>query len=119
MNPHYMSPAQLKHALELVEYRHPSVNWQLFTHPFEGFNNVCLRITFTVPNSYKQGEAQQQGVNVPVPPIVSRDHFNDWLKWRLQTIANHEVNELFWHRDGEKPILDPHSESYWEIGELL
>lgn len=113
----YVEPQELKQFLESVEYRHPNVAMALFWHPFEGYRNICLAIGFTCPNSYKQGEIQKQNVNVPVPPIVSQKHFNDWLKWRLQTISNHELNELFWVNG--KIAVDPHSESYWEMGHYL
>lgn len=109
----YLSPVELYGELRRIDYRHPGVDITMFSHPYEGFQHVCLAIEFTVPNSYKQGEQQTQCVNVPVPPIVSAEHFQDWLKWRLVTIALHEVNELFW-LDGSI-MLDPHSENYWKL----
>ena len=110
----YVGPQEMKEFLERVDYRHPSFDMALFVHPDEG---VCLAISFTVPDAYKYGEPQTQRVNVPVPPITSREHFYDWLKWRMKTVALHEVNEMFWV-DG-KPLLDPHSETYWNEGHYL
>src|SRR4051812_22267424 len=109
----YLMPQEIARELEHMEYRFPGMNMALFQHPFEGFHNVCLAVEFSVPNSYKQGEQQKQCVNVPVPPIVSADHFHDWLLWRLQTIALHETCEMYW-RDG-KLMYDPHSEKYWSM----
>lgn len=116
-DPIYASPDDLRQWLEQVEYRHPEVTWELFLHPYEGYNNACLAIRFTVPNAYKREATQTQRVVVPVPPILHRGHFMDWLKWRLKTIALHELNEMFWV-DG-KPLLDPHTEEYWNEGETL
>lgn len=108
----YLTPQEIRGCLSAVNYWHPDMIIDLFMHRYEGYGRVCLAITFTVPNSYKQGERQTQCVNVPVPPICNPEHFYDWLKWRLETIALHEVNEMFWV-DG-LVHLDPHSESYWE-----
>jgi hypothetical protein len=109
----YLTPAELHAALQSMEYRHPDIVINMFIHPYEGYRNVCVSISFEVPDSYKQGEQQRQCVNVPVPPIVSVEHFHDWLKWRLETIALHEVNEMYWVH-GEI-LLDPHSETYWKL----
>jgi hypothetical protein len=113
----YATPEELRRWFSEVEYRHPNVAMALFLHPYEGFGNVCLAISFVVPDAYKKGEVQKQNVNVPIPPITSKHHFYDWLKWRLETIALHELNELFWV-EGEIQ-LDPHSGKYWEIGYYL
>jgi hypothetical protein len=109
----YLSPAELYDELLRIDYRHPNVNISMFTHPYEGFQHVCVAVIFTAPNAYSPGEAQTQCVNIPVPPIVSAEHFQDWLKWRIQTIANHELNELFW-LDGSI-MIDPHSDAYWKL----
>lgn len=114
MSGSYLSPEQLEAELSRVRLRHPAVSVRIFRHPFEGYRNVCLAIIFTVPNSYRPGEDQTQCVNVPVPPIVSPDHFHDWLLWRIQTIALHETCEMYW-LDGA-PMFDPHSEAYWQLG---
>jgi hypothetical protein len=118
MSTKYLTPQQINHELERMKYRHPAVVMAPFIHPFEGFQNVCLAIEFTVPNAYKQGEQQKQCVNVPVPPIVSAEHFHDWLLWRMQTIVLHETCEMYW-LDGKAPMYDPHSETYWKMGYYL
>lgn len=106
----YLTPLQIAVILRDVSYK-PGFMFSTFTHPVEGF---CLTIEFTVPNSYRQGERQTQRVNVPVPPIVSAEHFHDWLNWRLDRIDDHERVE-FYKVSGEMRC-DPHSESYWELG---
>jgi hypothetical protein len=111
----YLSPSQCHAALNSIEYRHPGVNIEMFWHPYEGYQGCCIAITFAVPNSYKQGEQQTQRVNVPVPPIVSVVHFLDWLRWRLSTIALHEVNEMLWVTGENTPRVDPHSAEYWDL----
>lgn len=64
-----------------------------------------IGIEFTVKDSRGPGD-QTQRVWTFVPPFRHESDFYDWLKWRLQRIAIHEVNEFLtvkgslWH--------DPH-----------
>lgn len=106
---YYLSPPLLTALLAEVEYK-PGFSFEAFTHPVEGF---CIAIGFTVPNSYHQGEQQTQRVNVPVPPIVSAEHFHDWLDWRLDRIDAHERVEFYRVRGEVR--RDPHTEGYWAL----
>lgn len=109
----YLSHAQLLGALSMVDIRIPGMSVELFRHPIEGFQNCCLAITFTVVDAYNTDERQTQRVNVPIPPLVSHEHFIDWLHWRLSTIAVHEVSEMLWY--DRYPAYDPHSPDYWDL----
>lgn len=106
----YLSSLAIAQEVARVDLRWPGAELSCFIHPYEG---VCLRIVFGVPNAYRDTEEQDQGVNVPVPPLVSVDHFHDWLRWRLGLMAQHEVSEMYW-LDGA-PMNDPHSKHYWEL----
>ena len=108
----YLGFDDIVRCLSHVQYRQPGYTLELYRHPFEGFRNLVLDITFTVPDAYNDG-IQQQVVHVPLPPLVSAQHFYDWLRWRLGVIAQHEVSEMLWMDD--KPINDPHSDEYWAL----
>ena len=69
-----------------------------------------LDISFTVVDADDINSFQEQCVKSYIPPFEHAYQFLDWLRWRLNRIAIHEVSEFF-RFNGEK-IFDPHAESY-------
>lgn len=104
----YLDPLTMATEVRKVT-RKPGEAFSCYVHPLEGF---CVRVEFTVPDSYHHGRMQTQGVNIPVPPIVSVEHFHDWLEWRMRIIDAHEHAE-FYKVDGVMRH-DPHSDAYWK-----
>jgi hypothetical protein len=109
----YMTPDQIIQELRCVTYK-PGWEFTWHTHPFDG---LTLRITFSAPNVYRvslgadeTGDMQEQGINVPIPPLMSRAQFHDWLMWRLKIIELHELQEFYWVND--KIYRDPHNPDY-------
>lgn len=109
----YLSSIAIATEVGKIDYR-PGYVFTVFRHPFEG---LCVRVELSVPNAYcKTGggsEEQDQGLNIPVPPIVSAEHFHDFMKWRLGRFELHELNEFYWV-DGHV-LHDPHSSGYWKL----
>jgi hypothetical protein len=68
---------------------------------------VRLDITFAVPDADGPGTSQTQCVRTLVPPFRADGDFYNWLRWRLERIALHEVREFF-QVDGVK-VFDPHA----------
>lgn len=109
----YMNTVAIAAALYCFDYRDPDVSIEFFKHPYEGYGGACLAIVLAVPDAYHPEKMQQQRINVPVPPMVSPEHFYDWLLWRLMTVAKHEVNEFAWVSGA--PRHDPHADGYWNL----
>jgi hypothetical protein len=107
----YLSSIAIVAEIATIQIRWPGAQLSCFTHPFEG---LCVRLEFSVPNAYAcDGVVQDQGVNIPVPPIVSVEHLHDWLQWRLGIMALHELNEFYWVNGS--PRFDPHRKEYWKL----
>lgn len=106
---HYLSSIAIACEVRKINYR-PGYRFTVFRHPFEG---LCVRVELSTINAYRKTEMQDQVLNIPVPPIVSAEHFHDFMKWRLARFELHELNE-FYFVDGHV-LHDPHSEEYWEL----
>lgn len=103
----YLTAREITELSTTVTYK-PGFQFTIMRHPIEG---LCLRIVFNVPDAYRPGEQQTQGVNAPIPPLYDARHFHDWLLWRLRIIELHELCE-FYRVNGEL-LYDPHSLDYW------
>lgn len=59
-----------------------------------------------VPDSRKAGRTVDLGIESYLPPFRDVEAFLDWLLWRLQRIASHEVREFLYYRGAH--VSDPH-----------
>lgn len=94
--------------LNRIEYW-PGFKFTLYEHD-EG---PVLSIEFSVPDSRKPGEIQDQLVWTFIPPCETDKQFFRWLKWRLDRIAIHEVGEAL-VIDGKLPF-DPHQPLEYQV----
>ena len=81
----------------------PGVEFDAEQDPHEG---LLLFIAYTMPNAVHPDEAIDLRIKTFVPPCKTVAAFLDWLTWRLERIASHEVRE--WLRFGDIQVNDPH-----------
>lgn len=84
--------------------------WEMSVHdtPFQG---LYLRVRATVPNSYEpDGEWVTLDIKSQLPPFATDGDFRQWLRWRLEVIAVHEVHEWLRDRETGAALFDPHAE---------
>lgn len=82
----------------------PGWLFTLYQHPHEG---IWLAITFEAVDSNDWSKTVTNCVRTPVPPMPHARYFYEWLVWRLERIAIHEVCE-FARVDGVM-LHDPHA----------
>jgi predicted metal-dependent enzyme (double-stranded beta helix superfamily) len=100
----YLDADMLQLCLNAVEYK-PGWRFTIHQHKWEG---LCVDIAVSLPNGYRPDQEVDVNIRVPVPPIVSPEHFHDWLMWRLARVEMHEMRE-FYHVNGTIRD-DPHAE---------
>lgn len=64
-------------------------------------------IRASVPDAYHPDEVTVLDVHSKLPPQFTAAQFDEWILWRLERIASHEVRE--WLRRDGAPIFDPHA----------
>jgi hypothetical protein len=101
-----LTTGQIATALGELVYR-PGWTMRVYESQFQG-----LYISFTMieEDSYNPGERITLNIKSPVPPMVDKQAFREWLRWRLEGIACHEVHEWLRFRDSGKAVFDPHAE---------
>lgn len=100
----YLTAADLRAALAAVTYRD---GWS-FTLAESRHEGPLLRITVAgEPDSRHPGATVDLGIDTYVPPFRDVPAFLDWLLWRLQRVASHEVREFLCYRGAL--ISDPHA----------
>ncbi len=95
--------AEVRDIVARFTYR---AGWRLETYedPHEG---LAIAITTEVEDAYHPGHTIVLDIHSYMPPMRDRQAVLDWLLWRLERIASHEVRE-FAHFDGQL-IADPHA----------
>lgn len=106
--PDHAQPSRLEHLRSLfvgVTYR-PGWRFEVYEDAYEGPH---LRIRTDVEDAFHPGTMVELRIESPLPPnLRTADDVDEWVLWRLERIASHEVREWL-RRDGVQ-VSNPHEE---------
>ncbi len=95
--------AEVGEVVAQVTYR-PGWRLETYEDPHEG---LAIAIVAEVEDAYHPGQTVELDIHSYIPPMRDRQAVLDWLLWRLERIASHEVRE-FARFDGQL-IAGPHA----------
>jgi hypothetical protein len=100
----FLTVAQMQKRISELTYR-PGWKMEVVEAAFEG---VKFHVFALEPDTTKEGESIPLDIWSNIPPMLSLDHFDAWLSWRLRIIEDHESREWLRVKSTGKALFYPH-----------